>query len=375
MAVEATYRVVAGGGVLNGFEESEVVGSFAKLFSTTTEKASSFLQPETLINKNLTKSRADDYKTKLEALGLPVAVVLETPTVQEGLRPEQQREQQREQPTEQQTKQHAFTCPKCQLAQEKDVECIGCRIIFEKYTNRKNTSEALESSRTIVEDDHSENTLPATAFIAPLIAAAVGALAWKAIALSFSYELGLLAWAIGGAVGAAAAIAGARGEVMGGYCAAIALLAIFAGKYMTFSSYQQEIVTMFNDAGGSTFMTELYEEAQYDAEVFATVDKSDASVKQYMVDHAFSDAGDSIFVSDQELEDFRLEIQPWLESDTPEQMYSDGFDDEPDLASALTSTSPGSLVFESLDFIDLLFAFLGLSTAFQIGRSGYGNTG
>ncbi len=354
MTKQATYRVVANGGILNGFQESDVVNAFAKLFDMTQEKALTYLEPNKLVNHSLTKSRADDYKVKIESLGIPVTVQCDEPESQ----PEASATQ-------------TISCPKCQLAQAKSTECTGCGIIFEKYNNRNETESPLETTSTVKDTDSADSSLPLFAFIAPLIAALIGAFVWKGIALSFGYELGLIAWAIGGAVGAAAVITGGRGDVMGGYCAVITLLAIFAGKYMIMSSVQLELATLFESESGSAMMTELYEEAEYDAQAFAVIDKSDASVKAFMVDHYYTDADEAIFVTDRELEDFRADIQPFLESDDPTQIYTAELGNEPSFAAAMSSASPTSMVFESLGFIDLLFAFFGLSTAFQLGRSGF----
>lgn len=69
--------------------------------------------------------------------------------------------------------------------------------------------------------------------IAAIVAGALGAAAWAAIAHYMNYELGFMAWLVGGAVGFAAATA-ARGEatqLTGLMAAGVAVLAVVGGKY------------------------------------------------------------------------------------------------------------------------------------------------
>lgn len=354
MTDQATYRVVANGGILSGFQETDVLNAFAKLFSMPQEQALAYLEPEKLINHSLTKARADDYKIKIESLGIPVTVQRDKPDSQPDASATQ-----------------TINCPKCNLAQEKSVECSGCGIIFEKYNNRNKTENPVETALTEEYTDTMGDAVPLFVFIAPLLAAFIGAFIWKGIAISFGYELGLIAWAIGGAVGAAAFITGGRGDAIGGYCAVITLLAIFAGKYMIMSSVQNDIATLFDGEAGAVITTELYAAVEYDAQVFATIDRSDASLKAFMVDHDYTDAETATLVTDSELEDFRFQVQPFLESDDPTQMYAEEYTGEPSLAALMTRASPTSMVFRSLGFIDLVFAFFGFITAFRLGRSGF----
>ena len=365
MKESSKYQVVTSGGVLDGFDSADVIHSFCELFGATQEQAVIFLQPAKLINKNLSEAQAQEYKTKLEGLGLPVTVTIRAEVESKTMA----------QPSSLQGAVEVdFQCPKCQLAQERSAECTGCGIIFEKYNAAINAKvpepddiASEHPEEDIVDEDN--QGIPAIAFILPVVAAIAGAFAWKAVALAIDYELGLLAWAIGGAVGAVAALMGGRGDVMGGYCAVLALVAIFAGKYMIMSTYHHELTAMFSGEGGGDFMAEILHEVEGEAEVFATLDMSDQSVKQFMVDYEYTDADAHSFVSDSELADFREEVQPWLLSDNPQGLII-GSDDEPSLASALSDVSPVNMVFESLGMIDLLFAFLGLSTAFQLGRAG-----
>ena len=355
-----TYQVVSTGGVINGFEESTAIASFAKVFSITPEKAASYLEPDRMVNHRLPKSRAADYKAKIESLGIPVMVMLDsTPLINANTG-------------------GVFTCPKCQREQQKAIECIGCGIIFEKYNaalsnNPNNQTDALRIYDD-VEPVNAEVTSrrPLIAFIASAVAAIVCALICKLLALSSGFQFGLLAWAIGGAVGATAVIAGGRGNVTGGFCAALALLAIFGGKYMIMSDQHRDFTAILTSDESTKHISQIYEQTNQEAREFATIDKSDSSVKQFMIDHDYTEADALLFVTDSELKTFRDEIQPWLESDNPLGMYAYSEFGEPNLAAAVSEVSPMSMLVKSVGLIDLLFIFFGLGTTFQLGRAGFG---
>lgn len=85
-------------------------------------------------------------------------------------------------------------------------------------------------------------------FLGGTIAAAIGAGIWAAVALLFDYELGILAWGIGGMVGFGVAL-GNRGEgsqAAGILAAALAVMSVSVGKYVAYESFMpsaEEIVS------------------------------------------------------------------------------------------------------------------------------------
>ena len=202
------------------------------------------------------------------------------------------------------------------------------------------------ANRVQIEEDD-DDALSIASIALPLVAAVVGAFVWKLIAVAFGYELGLVAWGIGGAVGVAAAMAGGRGTGIGIVCALLALMAIFGGKYMTMASYQSDMVELFSGEGGVEGLQAVYDEVDDDAKA-------------------------ALFVTDSELSDFREYTQPWLEDHIDAASGESGWDDSEllELEQSVADVSTTSLVVESLGPLDLLFLFLGLSTAFQLGRAG-----
>lgn len=75
------------------------------------------------------------------------------------------------------------------------------------------------------------------------LAAFAGAAIWAGLAFYLHREFGLLAWGIGGAIGAAMLHVGARGTLLAVAAGALALAAIGTGKHMAFRSLLHAEVT------------------------------------------------------------------------------------------------------------------------------------
>jgi hypothetical protein len=97
--------------------------------------------------------------------------------------------------------------------------------------------------------------------------------------------------------------------------------------------------------------------------------------KAFMVEHEYSDAKAALFVTDAELKDFRNTTLPWLEKQydtaSAESVWQESGIEE--LQETMLDVSITSMLIDSLELLDLLFLFLGLSTAFQLGRAGRGS--
>jgi hypothetical protein len=83
-----------------------------------------------------------------------------------------------------------------------------------------------------------------------LVAAIIGGLLWAVIAITTEYEIGLIAWAIGGLAGYAVAIFSGRqaGRTHQIIAVIAALLGILIGKYVAFSYYLTETFDGIVDA-------------------------------------------------------------------------------------------------------------------------------
>lgn len=195
------------------------------------------------------------------------------------------------------------------------------------------------------------------AVIGALVGAAVGAGIWAAIALTLDMEIGLVAWGIGGLVGGGAYALGGRGPISGGTAAALALVAILGGKLITVDiALDKYIAEEVNEATYSEFMG--------DARDFPGSDADDETLRQYAQEHGFVETGEA-----EDLAMFREYWGPWLERLKREEPDYDTWHAEEvarrrELVADEVSTL--DILKEGFGLFDLLFAFLGVSTAFKL---------
>jgi hypothetical protein len=240
--------------------------------------------------------------------------------------------------------------------------------VFEKVIPRvargkvNNTDEGMSKELQVDEDRFSRN-----AFLGAAGAAILGAFIWKIIAVTFDYELGLVAWGIGGAVGFSAAMLGAKGQQAGVICGLLALFAIFGGKYLIYDSY----IAVLNETM-SSISEELRPAFEAEQEIAANYYRSvedEESKNQFIVDFGYSDYDAASSVTLEEVAFFDEEVLPKFESIENGSLDFEGwlnsFSKE-----RIEDKSTLSYVFESLGLIDFLFLFLGVATAFRLGSSG-----
>jgi len=265
-------------------------------------------------------------------------------------------------------------CPKCQKYQPKSEQCSKCGLMFAKYQQAQESARAERGT-----PGEKESGFSVVALIAAVIVGVVGAFIWKIVAVQVGYEFGLIAWVIGGAIGFAATLVGGKGPVVGATCALITVLSIFGGKHMTVSHfYSEEYAAVIADEFDQLIIQEMYDESMVDAEAFASIDKSDAAIKSFMADYGYSEEVSAEAISDEELEYFQYEVQPFLEDTEMIVAYYEDlqgqFDefgaDAPVMAAAMEEQSTFSIVVESLGILDLVFIVLGFSTAYRVGSEG-----
>ncbi len=267
-----------------------------------------------------------------------------------------------------------IACPKCQKYQPNKEQCSQCGLMFAKY---KQAQQAADAER--VNGSKKKSGFSVMALVAALVVGVVGAFIWKVVAVQSGYEFGLIAWVLGGAVGFAATLSGGKGPAVGVACALITVLSIFAGKHMTVSHYYSEgFAAVIADEFDQLIIQEMYDESMVDAEAFASVGRNDAAIKTFMADYGYSEEVSAEAISDEELEYFQYEVQPFLEDTEMIVAYYEDlqgqFDefgaDAPVMAAAMEEQSMFSLVIESLGLLDLVFIVLGFSTAYRVGSEG-----
>ncbi|MCA9003544.1 MAG: hypothetical protein KDB61_16590, partial [Planctomycetes bacterium] len=87
------------------------------------------------------------------------------------------------------------------------------------------------------------------AVLGAVIGAILGAIVWAAIAAYTGYEIGWVAWGVGGAVGLGAFMMEGRGAMSGIVCGVLAVVAILAGKFMALHAIAGQEMDNFADQG------------------------------------------------------------------------------------------------------------------------------
>lgn len=393
----ADYRIYTAGDIESGFDAAEAKKSFAQLFKITEEEAAAYLDRGKSIQKNISKEQAEKFQGKLLKIGITAIVeeiadptgglsllpVDDATTDQKTSHTDQLPEPPSQQP---ENTQAAFvSCYECNKVQQRAQSCTDCgaALIQSKRPDKKPVAAARKSkvhSRATVNDKFDKSGVSVKALLIPVCAAILGAFLWKFIAISTEREFGLVAWLLGGVVGFASVAVGFKGHNAGLACAALTVFAIFGGKYLVVSDYMTQAEQLFSSDGAGAAIQEMISYAEEERAAFARIDADDdLEVKNFMVKYGYSNARTGLLVSDSNLEDFRYSEQQWLQADVAGS-YPDNFDlsntgeysDQgmPELAAAFSDISKVGLVFDSLDLLDLLFAFFGVSTAYQLGRSG-----
>ena len=210
------------------------------------------------------------------------------------------------------------------------------------------------------------------AIIGAAVGAIIGAVIWAVISATTGYEVGYVAWGIGLLVGIAAKVLGGQGKTIAAVCALLTLGSIFVGKMMAVHyGVQRELRKMVEE--GPT--RESYDEARRDAEDFAQLESQD-DYPAYMVSHGFSEAEDPSGVTAEEIEDFTTFQVPRLtefHNETPD--FEEWRDQErkrvEEIVAELADNIPlAEAVVEDLGIFDIIFALLGLVTAYKMVAGG-----
>jgi hypothetical protein len=204
-------------------------------------------------------------------------------------------------------------------------------------------------------EDTSENAFSPKALGAGVAMAVVASAIWAFVYYQFSYEHGLVAWGVGGAVGLAMVVAGGRGLPMAVAAAVLSLASIFGGKLAGMHLAVGRELQVFVD---EQFTQAAYDERRVDARDYAALgpDASDEDLAVYLEEHNFLP---------EVLPEFHGTHGPGLlafDADPP------GFEgwQEDSAARVLEGVSILDGVVDELAMIDILFAFLGLATAFKL---------
>lgn len=404
MSDSDTYNVVSTGDLVAGADPAEVQQHLVRTMKLKPEQAAHFFDQQRVVKKGVSQARAEQICAQLARLGVvaeakntapnvaptPAEPTLslqeDTPATSEPLALVEEPEAA---PT---LEPGMIECPSCGHVQQKAEQCESCGVWFHKLEPQPpqgtpqtepqvqpiSASEAIPGMAAAASSAEpisqplpaatasDDNVLNPVAIAAAAGAAVVGAWVWKFVAVQFGFEFGLIAWAIGGAVGFAAASMGSRGLTAGIVCAVLALGSIVLGKYWAYTG----IVDMMQEAVATALASDddliiYYEQELEDAAVFARGSGSDAFVRRFMVQRQYTEAAESSGVTDTELAEFREYVEPRLiqmseNEPTFEQWQNEG-------VAALDEISAWDMIKEDSSLFDLLFAALGIGTAFRLG--------
>jgi hypothetical protein len=358
----------------------EQVGeNLARVLKTVPEKAQQIVASNRVLKKGLSLKEAEAFKLKFERVGVSIDIQRNDPqqfipTSNLELEPMDEPEPEVEEVPPPQVSQpeqtDVITCPKCDHQQAKAEQCANCGIFFHKLQPPVDDSVAndpVDVDQEFDQEDSEEDSLQPKAIAAAAGAALLGAMLWNFIAVAFEYELGLVAWGIGGAVGFAAAAVGSRGQLAGIVCGVLVVMSIMGGKYMAYGTFQEQaaaiITEMQNEAGEE--MRAVFDEEMYDAQVFAATVSDETSLREFMVENGYSYAMDPASVDSDEIDAFNEYNRPRLTrfaSNPPTfgEWISGAFDEIDDISTM-------GLVMDSFGVLDLLFLFFGVGTAFRLG--------
>ncbi|MET0067810.1 MAG: hypothetical protein ABW076_15805 [Candidatus Thiodiazotropha sp.] len=371
---DTTYNIVFRGNTRQGFETEQVERAFSELFKLPLEKSQRILRKPRTLKKNLSKHAAERMRNKLEQIGLEVTLeplaVENTGEFSLSLVPMEGEVAHAPLMHDAEPVKNTLNCPACggEVASLTD-PCPHCGVYPHKVISRSQPQASLPTCSSDIDDGVEEEVddpwdgLTIKGVLSGAVAALIGAMLWKGIAIAIDYELGLIAWAIGGGIGFVVAFSGSRGQAAAVYCGVLALVAILGGKYLFYADLQSNLGELL--AGSADEFHALYAEELADAEALESV-SGEEEQRSFMLMHGYTEARDTESISWEELEQFQNETMPRLMSfaDMPPS-YEEWY--QTTIEANLSAVSPTDLMKESFDFIDALFLFLGISTAAKVG--------
>lgn len=194
-----------------------------------------------------------------------------------------------------------------------------------------------------------------------VLAGAIGMGAWYILIKVTGYELGIAAWGIGVFIGFAALLLAKGGSnTLGLIAGACALVAIIGGQFLVMKTYLAELM--------DEFIPGTYDEQMIFAQEAVAAENDEELRRAIWGDYPDFDAS---FISDEELADFRTEDLPELRE------FINGTPTREEYEESLRESygSPETnlaLLKDSFSLFTLLWLFLGVGSAYKLGRGGDG---
>src|SRR5688500_12595792 len=213
--------------------------------------------------------------------------------------------------------------------------------------------------------------------VGALAAAAIGAVAWALVAKFAGYEVGYVAWGVGALIGFSSALLGGKGMTNGVVCAFLALVAIASGKVLGSMWTTEEDIYL-------GYMDEFLAEEQYnvqlqEAAAFAKLTGKE-QYPQFIVDNGCTGATTLEEVTEDDLAEFKdhAESLRKLAAENPTyEAWQDRIrpmaeeDSRGYAKEEAAQWTIGDHIVWSKDYLvamDILFAVLGIASAFALGK-------
>ena len=155
-------------------------------------------------------------------------------------------------------------------------------------------------------------------------------------------------------VGFGSAALGGSGVTNGALCAGVAVLSILAGKALAVKFDIGEMKEAW------------YQEAMQDADQFSEIKGDEEKYPGFMVNRGFSDVADESEVTEDDLRIYKDETIPVLER-AKGQSDSEWEDNLDESVVEFMDSMVTEGVKESIGILDIIFALLGIVTAFKVG--------
>jgi len=196
MSDNQAYALLSTGKVVDGFDQDQVVQSFAGLFKCSDAKALVYATSEKVIRKDIDKATGEKYSQQLRGIGLDVQLIARNAPEQEAAAANSELSLT---PTETTPSASTHTPP------------ISTATVDRDPRNRSEASDDI--------DDRDDDSPFLKAIIGPVVGAFIGALIWAMVMNFLDRELGIIALAVGGIVGYCASITRFNGSTAAVICA------------------------------------------------------------------------------------------------------------------------------------------------------------
>lgn len=264
-------------------------------------------------------------------------------------------------------------CPSCRehvTTVEDDLgNCPSCGAELEVTTRRERAEPEPEpaaaadvtSQWAVEEREHDRG--PSKTYVATIAvsAALAGTLLWSAVAIPLRFEVSVLAWAIGGWIGVAAAWARQGGDrSLAAACCVLTLLSVFGGKWIAAQSTVNHAVAQFR----ATISESAYDKLRTNAEAYAALSDvpSVDQVRQFMFDRGLHDAPTPPKIPAAAVAAFRVQYGRELQTFAARAPSFETWQDDI-IHEAMDDNTSTRVLKERLGPVDVFFMLLGMATA------------